>query len=211
MEQYEKMSDAELLEAVRAANTGAVECLCQRYKEFVKLKSKHYFLPGADCEDLIQEGMIGLYQAMLTYDPEKGSSFRTYADNVISNHLYSAIKTSNRMKNVPLNNYVSLDAPANSSDEQEGSLFSVMERMVSSRNRNPEELVIDKENYSILESEFGRQLSRMEKKVFDLSLKGLDYREVARVLGKAPKSIDNALQRIKAKYKKFTEESCENS
>lgn len=207
MERYDKMTDAQLLGQVRAAKTEAVECLCQRYKELVKQKSKHYFLPGADREDLIQEGMIGLYQAMLTYDPQKGSSFRTYADNVISNHLYSAIKSSNRLKNIPLNNYVSLDLPAGDRDGQETEALTLMERMVSSRNRNPEELVIDRESFSLLETEFAGSLSRMEKNVFDLSLKGLDYHEVAAALGKTPKSIDNALQRIKIKYKKFLEKS----
>lgn len=204
MEDYEKWTDEKIIAAIRNRDLDAMDFLCQKYKGLVKNKSKTYFLPGADQEDLIQEGMIGLYQAILSYDETKKSSFSSFADIVVSRHILNAIRRSNRKKNGPLNHYISLDSAAGEKTDPEfGDGSSLLDTIILKRNQNPEELVIDKETYSVITYELGRQLSRFEKSVFELSSQGMDYQEIAKELGKTPKSIDNALQRIKNKYKKL--------
>lgn len=201
MEKYAKMSDEEILAEIRQQELGAIDYLCQKYKGLVKSKARLYFMPGADQEDLIQEGMIGLYRAILTYSEERECSFYTYANHVVEMQILTAIKNSNRKKNGPLNYYVSLDTGGGNEDEEGENSFLSLETVISGRNRNPEELIIDKENVAVLEYELGKRLSKLEKLVFDYSRQGLNYQEIARVLGKNPKSIDNALQRIKTKCK----------
>lgn len=204
MEPYEKWTDDKIIASIRNRDLEAMDFLCRKYKGLVKNKSKMYFLPGADQEDLIQEGMIGLYQAVLSYDETKNSSFSAFADVVVSRHILNAIRRSNRKKNGPLNHYISLDSAASQNTDLEfGGGSSLLDSLILQRNQNPEELVIDKETYSVIRYELGRQLSRFEKSVFELSSRGMDYQEIAKALGKTPKSIDNALQRIKNKYKKL--------
>lgn len=204
MEEYDTWTDDRIIAAIRSRDLDAMDYLCRKYKGLVKNKAKMHFLPGADQEDLIQEGMIGLYQAVLSYDENKGSSFSTFADLVVSRHILTAIKQSNRKKNGPLNHYISLDTPdKQSAGSDSGAVSSLLDTMILKINQNPEELLIDKETYSVITYELGRQLSRFEKSVFELSSQGMDYQEIARALSKTPKSIDNALQRIKNKYKKL--------
>lgn len=205
MEQYATWEDEKIIASIRNRDLDAMDFLCQKYKGLVKNKAKMYFLPGADQEDLIQEGMIGLYQAILAYDASKGSSFSTFAELVVSRYILMAIKQSNRKKNVPLNNYISLDGTGEHKENSgPGAKSFSLDALVLARNQNPEELVIDKETCSVLEYELGRQLSRFEKSVFELSRQGMDYQEIAKALDKPPKSIDNALQRIKSKYRKLS-------
>ena len=204
MKNYEKWTDDSIIASIRNRDLDAMDFLCQKYKGLVKNKSKMYFMPGADQEDLIQEGMIGLYQAILSYDETKNSSFSAFADIVVSRHILNAIRRSNRKKNGPLNHYISLDsAVGQKTDLESDNGFSILDTLILKRNQNPEELVIDKETYSVITYELGRQLSRFEKSVFELSSRGMDYQEIAKVLDKSPKSIDNALQRIKNKCKKL--------
>ena len=206
MKNYEKWTDDSIIASIRNRDLDAMDFLCQKYKGLVKNKSKMYFMPGADQEDLIQEGMIGLYQAILSYDETKNSSFSAFADIVVSRHILNAIRRSNRKKNGPLNHYISLDsAVGQKTDLESDNGFSILDTLILKRNQNPEELVIDKETYSVITYELGRQLSRFEKSVFELSSRGMDYQEIAKVLDKSPKSIDNALQRIKNKCKKLLE------
>ena len=171
----------------------------EKYKYLVRSKAKALFLIGGDKDDLIQEGMIGLYKAIRDYQSGKDNSFFTFADLCVSRQIYSAIKASNRKKNIPLNTYISLYAPAygeNSDAEEKENLVDIIyQKNVS----NPEELVIDKENTSMIEYELVRRLSDLEKRVLGLYMRDLKYVQIAEVLGKEPKTIDNALTRIKTK------------
>jgi RNA polymerase sporulation-specific sigma factor len=180
-----KTEDEELIKRVGQGEKKAVDILMEKYKNLVRQKARPLFLIGGDREDLIQEGMIGLYKAIRDYLPEKGASFSTFANLCIERQLYTAIKASNRQKNIPLNTYISL---------------SEMDFDKADENKlNPEKLVIDKESISVLQYTLVRQLSPFEKKVFTLFTEGCQYTEIAKELEKSPKSIDNALQRIKNK------------
>lgn len=189
---FNLMKDEELIQEVRKGNVKAVDYLMDKYKNLVRQKARRLFLMGGDRDDLIQEGMIGLYKAVRDFVPGKEAGFATFANLCIDRQLYSAIKASNRQKNLPLNTYISLsDADFIENDAKE-SIF-------GNNQQNPEKLVIDKESISVLEYELVRQLSTFENKVFTLFMEGRTYTEIAGVLHKSPKSIDNALQRIKSK------------
>lgn len=189
---FERMKDEELIERVRKGDKRAVDYLMDKYKNLVRQKAHRLFLIGGDREDLIQEGMIGLYKAIRDYTPEREASFYSFANLCIERQIYSAIKASNRQKNLPLNTYISFsDADFVENDAKE---------LIFGNNQlNPEKLVIDKESISVLEYKIVRQLSSFEKKVFELFNEGKKYTEIAEELHKSPKSIDNALQRIKTK------------
>lgn len=189
---FERMKDEELIERVRKGDKRAVDYLMDKYKNLVRQKAHRLFLIGGDREDLIQEGMIGLYKAIRDYTPEREASFYSFANLCIERQIYSAIKASNRQKNLPLNTYISFsDADFVENDAKE---------LIFGNNQlNPEKLVIDKESISVLEYKIVRHLSSFEKKVFELFNEGKKYTEIAEELHKSPKSIDNALQRIKTK------------
>lgn len=171
-------------------DTKALEYILEKYKNLVRIKARKLFLIGGDHDDLIQEGMIGLYKAVRDFNPDRESSFATFADLCVSRQLYDAIKASNRQKNIPLNTYISFYAPA-FDEKKDGYYHDYME--------NPETLIIDQENVTALEQEFGEVLSNFELQVLELYLEGMKYQEIAVKIGKEPKSVDNALQRIKSK------------
>lgn len=189
---FEKMKDEELIERIRKEDKRALDYLMEKYKNLVRQKARRLFLMGGDREDLIQEGMIGLYKAIRDYVPGREASFYSFANLCIDRQIYSAIKASNRQKNLPLNTYISFsDADFVENDAKE-SIF-------GNNQLNPEKLVIDKESIDVLEYKLVRHLSSFEKKVFELFNEGKKYTEIAEELQKSPKSIDNALQRIKTK------------
>ena len=172
-----------------------MEAVLEEYKEVVRAKAGLYFMLGAEKEDLIQEGMIGLVKAYNTYDPSKGASFSTYAELCINRQLINAVKASGRQKNAPLNLAVSLDKPAGS--EEDGP--SLGEMLVAGYDSDPEDQIIFEELMELLVSPEKKFLSPLEHKVLNLLLEGQKYREIADSLGKSPKQIDNAIQRIRAK------------
>jgi RNA polymerase sporulation-specific sigma factor len=154
---------------------------------------------GGDQDDLMQEGMIGLFKAIQDYDASKDASFSTFAELCISRQLYSAIKSSNRQKNIPLNTYISIYSPAYSQENGEREENFIVDQSLESMGMNPEEILIDRENVANLQKKIYECLSNLEKKVFALYMEGLTYQEIAKQLDKEPKSIDNALQRMKRK------------
>ena len=179
-----EVKDEKLVAAYRRGDEKALLLLMEKYKPMVRKKASELFLVGGDSDDLIQEGMIGLYQAIRDFREEKDSSFSHFAKLVITRRMYSAIEADNRKKNAPLNSYVPIDT------EEEGE-------------KDPEELLLQREELEGLLERAGKLLSPMERKVFLYSLCGLTYRETARLLGKEPKSIDNAIQRIRQKLQKL--------
>ncbi len=193
MEKFDNVSDEELIMRFRAGETSIEDYLMEKYKGLVRQKARAMFLIGGDTDDLIQEGMIGLFKAVRDYQPGREAIFATFAGVCIDRQLYSAIQSSNRQKHIPLNSYVSLN------QEEEGS--PIWELSVE----NPESIVIDQENARDLQQKFMGFLSPMERKVLDLYLRGEGYVEIARILNKSPKSIDNALQRIRSKIREALE------
>lgn len=194
MEYYEKFSDEELIEKMREGESGISDYLVTKYKDLVRSRAREMYLIGGETDDLIQEGMIGLFKAVRDYESDKNTSFRTFACICIERQLYSAIQSNNRQKHIPLNSYVSL-----SGDVDE---FLLKELWVE----NPESIIIGRENALLLQDEIQKKLSAMERKVLELYLKGYGYNRIAEILGKAPKSIDNALQRIRAKVRTYMEQ-----
>ncbi|WOO35392.1 RNA polymerase sporulation sigma factor SigH [Anaerocolumna sp. AGMB13020] len=196
---WDQLSDDEIISMIHGGDSYAMDFMLTKYKSLVKNKAKALFLIGGDKEDLIQEGMIGLYKAIRDYDTDKDSTFYSFADLCISRQIYTAIKASNRKKNIPLNTYVSLYAPAYSENADQDEKETLADIMSQNKISNPEELVIDKESTSMLEYELVRHLSQFEKTVLDLYLHDYSYLQIADKLKKEPKSIDNALQRIRLK------------
>jgi len=194
LDRYENMTD-EQLAARSKKDEAALEYLIEKYKNFVLSKSRPYFLIGADKEDLIQEGMIGLYKAITDYDKSKNASFRTFANLCVTRQIITAVKTSTRQKHIPLNSYLSLDKPI--FDEETD--VTVGEAMMSELYIEPEERVILKEDVRSIREAIDTQLTDMEKRALKLYLDGKSYKEISEALGKVPKSIDNALQRVKKK------------
>ena len=183
MERYEGVSDEELLRRYQEGEEGILDYLMDKYKGLVRGKARALFLMGGDTDDLIQEGMIGLFKAVRDYREDRQASFVTFANLCIERQMYHAIQSSHRQKNLPLNSYVSLD--------QESSLHLPVV--------NPEAIVIDQENARALEEFVAEHLSRMENEVLSHYLQGENYEEIAVALQKTPKAIDNALQRIRRK------------
>ena len=200
---YNQMSDDEIVNQAQQGNDLAVEYLIRKYKNFVKAKASSYFLVGGDREDIIQEGMLGLYKAIRDYEVQKLASFRGFAELCITRQIITAIKTATRQKHQPLNSYVSLNKPI-FSEHSDRTLLDVLE---GSELSNPEELVVTHESYNVLEKNIKRMLSELELAVLKEYLTGKSYQEIANALGRHVKSIDNALQRIKKKLTKFLEEN----
>ena len=175
----------------------------EKYKNLVRSKAKSMYILGADQEDLIQEGMIGLFKAVRDYDTGRDASFFTFADLCVSRQMYTAIQAAGRQKHAPLNTYISLYASAFESDSlDKGEEGELINSVISQSERNPEEVLIDRENVELLERTIDKELSSFEKQVLDLYLTGMKYSQIAKVLGRDDKSTDNALQRIKTKLKK---------
>lgn len=205
-EKMDALSDEDIIALIRGNDPDAMDYMLNRYKNLVRKKAKALYLIGGDKDDLIQEGMIGLYKAIRDYNPDKFNSFHNFADLCISRQIYSAIKASNRKKNLPLNTYVSLYTPAYGENTDLEDKESLVDLMYENKISNPEELVIDKESTNMLEYELVRHLSQFEKDVLDLYLFDFNYLQIADKLKKEPKSIDNALQRIKLKLNKVLKE-----
>lgn len=191
---YAGMSDEAIVDLAQAGDKDALVHLLEAYKNAVRIKARSYFLIGADHEDIVQEGMIGLYKAIRDYRADRQSSFRAFADLCIKRQIITAIKTATRQKHMPLNSYVSLNKPIYD-DESERTLLDVIEGQVS----NPEELFINQEEMSSIQSMIDEALSGFERQVLSAFLDGKSYSEIAQSLGRHVKAIDNALQRIKKK------------
>ena len=179
----------------------ALEYIIQKYKNFVKSKAKSYFLIGADKEDIIQEGMIGLYKAIRDFDASKTNSFKGFADICITRQIITAIKTATRQKHIPLNSYISLNKPVYD-EESERTLLDIIATSIVT---DPEELIISKEELKHIETKMNELLSDLELKVVEYYLNGKSYQYIADKLQRDVKSIDNALQRVKRKLEKHLE------
>lgn len=195
--EYKDMQDVELV-AIAESDGEALEYLLNKYKNLVRSKARTYFLIGADKEDLIQEGMIGLYKAIRDYNASRQSSFRAFAELCVTRQLITAIKTATRQKHGPLNSYVSLNRPI-FEDDPDRTLEDVIDM---GKTFNPEDIIIDKEELESIENKIGEVLSDLEKKVLGMYLDGKSYNEIALRLNRHVKSIDNALQRVKGKLEK---------
>lgn len=194
-------SDAELIALIREGNDEVMDYLIEKYKGLVRSKTRSMFILGGDTEDLVQEGMIGLFKAVRDYDATKEASFNTFATLCIVRQMYTAIDAAKCQKHSPLNAALSLD-----DEVQAAEVNSYMQDFLTEGVNNPEQLFIDKENVTRLEQSIYNVLSPMERQVFELRLTGLTYVEIASILGKPDKSIDNALGRIKAKVKEIISE-----
>jgi RNA polymerase sporulation-specific sigma factor len=201
-EDYERMVDEEVVALARNGSTPALEFLIVKYKNFVRAKARSYFLIGADREDIIQEGMIGLYKAIRDFRSEKLSSFRAFAELCITRQIITAIKTATRQKHIPLNSYVSLNKPIYDEDSDRTLLDVISGTKVS----DPEELVISREEFGDIEQRMGEILSELEWQVLMAYLDGKSYQEIADSLERHVKSIDNALQRVKRKLERYLED-----
>ena len=204
MKDFEQMSDEALVDAIIAGDSEAMDFLMNKYKNLVRSRARTLFLVGADKEDLIQEGMIGLYKAIRDFDAEKQASFRGFAELCITRQMYSAIKGSNTQKNQPLNNYISIDS-MEVAEDRENSLEQLL-GINFEKNKNPEQLVLDKEAADVLSYTLVGHLSEMEKQVLQFYMKDMNYSQIAVALGKEPKAVDNALQRIKKKLSQVLKE-----
>lgn len=198
-DEFRKLSEDDIIKIAQAGNDDAMTFIMEKYKSLVRKKARPLFLIGGDKDDLVQEGMIGLYKAICNYVPEKEASFKTFAELCISRYIYSAIKISNRMKNRPLNTYISIYAPAFSVSNDSSESGFMIDQELEIAERNPEDIVISKEStVSVMEQLF-KNLSKMETQVLNRYLDGMTYQEIAAEIDKSPKSVDNALQRIKMK------------
>ena len=196
---FNKLPEDDIINMAQSGNDEAMTFLMEKYKSLVRQKTRTFFLTGGDKDDLIQEGMIGLYKAICDYIPEREASFKTFAELCISRHVYSAIKISNRMKNQPLNTYISIYAPAFSvNNEQDESGFMIDQELEIAEG-NPEDIIINRESAVFVHKQLFKGLSKMETQVLSRYLDGMTYQEIAADMDKTPKSIDNALQRIKNK------------
>ena len=193
------LDDQELVLRGRAGDERALEELLERYRHFARSKARFYFLSGSDKEDVVQEGMIGLYKAIRDFDPEQATPFRVFAELCISRQILTAIKTANRHKHQPLTSSVSLDAPAGNGDDA----LSIADRLVAPALYDPAELVISAEEVEAIQQSMRKTLTSLEGQVLKLYIDGKSYEEIAAALGNHVKSIDNALQRIKRKLQRY--------
>lgn len=196
---YDSLTDEALVKLSSEGDSFATEQLLNRYKNTVRSKARMYFLAGADRDDIVQEGMIGLFKAIRDFNLEKAASFKSFAELCIKRQILTAVKTSTRKKHLPLNNYISLSKPVYD-DEQDTTVSDFLSQFNQS---SPEELFICKENYAVLGEKINEILSKLEREVFSMYLEGKSYQEIAKIMNRPPKSIDNALQRIKKKLENF--------
>ncbi len=200
-EKYMQFDDDALIELVHQGDSEVLDYLIQKYRNFVRAKARTYFLIGADKEDIVQEGMIGLYKAIRDFRGDKLSSFKAFAELCITRQIITAIKTATRQKHIPLNSYVSLDKPIYD-DESDRTLMDVIS---GAKVLDPEELIINKEEFDDIEVKMADLLSDLERKVLSLYLDGQTYQEISEELNRHVKSIDNALQRVKRKLERYLE------
>lgn len=200
MQDYRQATDEELIVRLRDGEEQITDYIMDKYKNLVRSKAGSMFILGADRDDLIQEGMIGLFKAIRDYDCGRDASFFTFAELCISRQMYSAVQAAGRMKHIPLNSYISLyGGSTGQGEEEENGVLAIL----ADNGLNPEDFVIDKENVENLEKQIEQELSAFEKQVLDLYMTGMSYSQIAKVLGRDEKSTDNALQRLKSKIKKM--------
>lgn len=195
---FSQMTDEDLIEMIKSGNKPALEHLINRYKDLVNIKVSKYYIIGAEREDIVQEGLIGLYKAIKSYQTDKQNSFKSFASICIERQLITAIKTSNRQKHMPLNSYVSLNKDAYENDD-DGSHADLMEILDANIIEDPLDMITKKEYYQLVENTIDKSLSSFEKKVLSCYVQGESYGEIAQRLETPVKSIDNAIQRIRKK------------
>lgn len=195
-EKYIDVPDEKLLELLKEGNEEIIDYLLEKYKNMVRKKARAMFLVGGDTDDLIQEGMIGLYKAIRDFRPDREASFSSFANLCINRQIYSAINASHRKKHSPLNSYISFTTGTKDEDSENSSL---LESFPVTRGSDPEEIIIDKENLERIQKGIENRLSSFELRVLGMYMEGSNYNEIAESMDKSPKSIDNALQRIKSK------------
>lgn len=195
----EQLADEQLVILAQAGDETAQDLLYERYKGLVKAKARPYFLVGADRDDIVQEGMIGLHKAIRNYRADRDASFHTFAELCILRQIITAIKTATRQKHIPLNSYVSLNRPIYDEDSER----TLMDVISVERVSDPQELLIGQEDYAYIEERMASMLSPLERDALELFLDGKSYQEIALELHRHAKSIDNALQRVKRKMEKF--------
>ncbi len=204
-EDLKRMDDSEILDIIHSDSPDsetALDFFMEKYKSLVLHQARSLFLVGADKDDLLQEGMIGLYKAVREYNTDKSASFYSFAKTTVYHQMCNAITASTRQKNQPLNEYVSFYAPLPAEPWDSGTA-SLIDTMEASGVSNPEDFIIDKENVSMIEYGLGKLLSPFEKSVYNLYVTGLDYKQIGNKLNRSQKSIDNALQRIRGKLTKW--------
>lgn len=203
---YAAFTDEELIDRLREGDAQITDYIMNKYKNLVRKKAKSMYILGADNDDLIQEGMIGLFKAVRDYDAGRDASFYTFADLCISRQMYNAVQASRREKHAPLNTYISLYTDMT---EAESGGMKLLNTITSAAETNPEQLMIDRENVADIEAMIEKELSSFEKQVLDLYLTGMSYSQIARVLSRDEKSTDNALQRLKSKLRKAVNKKSE--
>lgn len=200
--QYEQMTDEKLIENIGQNDAIALECLIKRYDDVVNMKANKFFMIGAERDDMVQEGMIGLYKAVKSFNSEKQNSFRTFANLCIERQLITAVKNSNRQKHMPLNSYVSLNASA----YEENDDTSIMEVLEIKTVDDPSDIIANKEYFDYMENKIDNSLSDFEKQVLKYYKRGDSYANIATKLDAKVKSIDTAIQRIRKKAIKIKNE-----
>lgn len=194
--------DDNMVFRAKAGDEKSLNHILKKYRNFVRAKAKPFFIVGADKEDILQEGMIGLFKAIRDYDEEKTVSFRAFAELCVTRQIITAVKAATRQKHIPLNSYISLNKPMSEEDPDK----TLMDMMKNSHISDPEQLIISKEEMKLIEEKTKEMLSEFETRVLSLYLKGYSYNEISEKLCKHPKSVDNALQRIKRKFEKYLEQ-----
>ncbi len=194
---YQKLTDEEIIAQIKNGDEKALTYLLDKYKELVNIKVGKYFLIGAEREDIIQEGMIGLYKAIKSFDKQKQNTFKTFANMCIERQLITAIKTSNRQKHMPLNSYLSLNTAAYDNDDENS--VELIDTFSNDTTEDPLETIMKKEYYEQIQNNIEKSLSKFEKQVLDRFIKGESYNVIAKRLNSPVKSVDNAIQRIRKK------------
>ena len=207
MKDYSEYSDEELIVRINDGEKEIIDYIIQKYKDLVRMKAKSMYILGGDHEDTIQEGTIGLFKAIRDYDPGRDASFKTFAEICISRQIFTAIQSSKRLKHAPLNSYVSLyaNSAADQTGEEMGDEMQLIAAVSENAGSSPEDIVLNQERIRQLENFMEEELSSLEKQVLELYFTGMNYTEIARILGRDEKSTDNALQRAKSKIKKEME------
>ena len=203
MNQYKALTDEELIRRLRSGESQIMDYIMVKYMNMVKKNANEMFLLGGENKDLVQEGMIGLFKAVLDFDLDKGVSFYHFAQTCVERQLYTAIKASQRQKHTPLNSYVSIYEEKESADEE--NYTPLIDTLSGEKDNNPEELFLGKEYLQGIEAALKEKLSELENRVLYLHLLGMDYRTIAKILDRSPKTIDNALQRMKMKVSQILE------
>lgn len=197
--ELKEATDEALVDLARAGDDHAIEVLLGRYRHYARAKARTYFLAGADKEDVVQEGMIGLYKAIRDFQEDRNIAFRSFAELCMTRQIITAIKTATRQKHAPLNSYVSLNKPVSEDDGER----TLADSIAADPHVDPAELVISTEEVESLRSSMGKLLSSLETEVLQLYMDGKSYQEIGDILGRHVKSIDNALQRIKRKLEAY--------